>query len=288
MGLLIYGLVNSAILAVTAIGFSLTFGISGIANFAYGGFYILGAYLCWILLSSLGLPYFLAIILALIMIGGLGFLMYWVVLRRIRGIMLSEAIATFGLGIAILEFLRWVGFIGFYYNLPVFMEGSVGIAGVFVDYHRLVIIGVALALVVSLWLFTRYTKVGLSFRGIAQEERTALSLGINSDFMAALSIAIGSALAVLAAIAILPTGTILIDRGYDALIFAMAIGIIGGLESTKGVVVASLILGYAQTAASLYIGTHWMMIVVLLAIVVVLALKPSGLFGKFKELEERV
>ena len=288
MGLLIYGLVNSAILAVTAIGFSLTFGISGVANFAYGGFYILGAYLCWILLSLLGLPYFLAIILALIISGGLGFLMYWVVLRRIRGIMISEAIATFGLGIAILEFLRWVGFIGFHYNLPVFMEGSVGIAGVFVDYHRLIIIGVALALVVSLWLFTRYTKVGLSFRGIAQEERTALSLGINSDFTAALSIAIGSALAVLAAIVILPTGTILIDRGYDALIFAMAIGIIGGLESTKGVIVASLILGFAQTAAALYIGTHWMMIVVLLAIVVVLAVKPSGLFGKFKELEERV
>jgi branched-chain amino acid transport system permease protein len=288
MGLLIYGLVNSAILAVTAVGFSFTFGISGIANFAYGGLYVLGAYLCWGLFSQLGLPYFLAVILSLIAMGALGYGLYWLVLLRVRGIQLSEAIATFGLGVMILELLRWLGFIGFHYNLPVFVEGSVGIGGVFVDYHRLAIIGVALALVAFLWFFSHHTKIGLACRGIAQEERTALSLGINSDFTAALSVALGAALAVLAAIAILPTGTILIDKGYDVLIFALAVGLVGGLESTLGVILASFILGFAQTAAALYVGTHWMMLVILAAIIIVLAIKPSGLLGKFKELEERV
>ena len=288
MELLIYGLVNSAILAVMAIGLSLTFGVSGIANFAYGGFYILGAYTCWGLFTQLGLPYLLSVILSMAALAALGFIFYWVVFLRVRGMEISEAIASFGVGIAILEFLRWWGFIGFYYNLPGFLKGSVEIGGVFVDCHRLIIIGVALALVIFLWLFSHYTKIGLAFRGVAQEERTALSLGINSDFTAALSVAFGSALGVLAAITILPTGTILIDKGYDALLFALAVGLVGGLESTLGVLLASLILGFAQTAVAVYGATHWMMVVTLGAIIIVLAVKPSGLFGKSKELEERV
>jgi len=160
--------------------------------------------------------------------------------------------------------------------------------GVFVDVHRLSIIGIALALVIFLWLFTRYTKVGLAFRGIAQEERTALSLGINADQTAALSMAIGSAFAVLAALAILPLGTVYVDKGYDALILALSVGIVGGLESTRGIIVASLILGFAQTGVAFYVASHWMMVVPFAAIILILAVKPSGLFGKFKELEERV
>ena len=287
MELFVYGLVNSLVLAVTAVGFCLTFGISGVANFAYGGFYILGAYLCWGLFTQLGLPYFLAVLLSLVGIGGLGFLMYWLVLLRIRGTMLSEAIATFGLGVAILELLRW-RLINVHYSLPIFVEGSMEVGGVVIDYHRLAIIGVALVVVVSLWFFSHHTRVGLACRGIAQEERTALSLGINSDLIAALSVGLGSALAVLAAIVILPTGTISIDRGYDVLFIALAVGIVGGLENTWGIIAASLILGYAQTAMGIYVGTQWMMIVLLAAMLIVLVVKPSGLFGKFKELEERV
>jgi branched-chain amino acid transport system permease protein len=288
MGLVIFGLVNSAILAVTAIGFSLTFGVSGIANFAYGGVYILGAYICWGFFNSLDIPYFLAVILALATSGVVGLLIYWLLIRLVRGIMLSEAIGTFALGIAILEFLRWKGFVGFNYNLPAFIEGSVEIGGIFIDTHRLVIIGVAVALVILLQLFTHYTRYGLACRGISQEERTAISLGINSDWIAALSLALGAILATLAAVVIFPTGTLLIDKGYDVLVFALAVGIVGGLESTLGVVVASFILGFAQTAVGQYIGTQWTMVTVLVAIFVVLIIKPSGMFGKFKELGERV
>ncbi len=287
MGLFIYGLVNSAILAVTAVGFSLTFGVSGIGNFAYGGIYVLGAYLCWWLLNALGLPYILSVILSLVVIGGFAWLLYWVVLLRVRGNPLAEVIATLGVGIAIMEALRW-RFVGMLYILPVIVERSVEIGGIYVDLHRLTIIGIALALVIFLWLFTHHTKVGLAFRGIAQEERTALSLGINSDWTAALSMAIGSAFAVLAAIAILPIGTIYVDKGYDALIFALSVGIVGGLESTAGVIVASLILGYVQTGVAFYVASHWTMVVPFAAIILILAVKPSGLFGKFKELEERV
>lgn len=285
---LIFGLVNSIILALIAIGFSLTFGISGIANFAYGAFYLFAGYLTWMFLNYLGLPYLLAILFTLIIVGLAGALMYWVILLRIRGLILSEVIATFGVGVGLLEFLRWKGFVTYEYNLPSFVKGGLEIVGVTVDYQRLAIVGLGLALVAFLHFFTHHTRIGLAFRGIAQEERTALSLGIESDWTGMLSLAFGSALAAVAAITILPLGIISINQGYDALLVALAVGIVGGLESTLGIIVASLILGYCQVIVATYLAPEWMMVVYLVAIVLVLAIKPSGLFGKFKELEERV
>jgi branched-chain amino acid transport system permease protein len=218
----------------------------------------------------------------------LGFITYWVILLRVRGIPLSEVIATFALGVGILELFRWLGFVTYEFTLPYFKKGMVMIAGVPVDYQRLFIIGIGLALVLFLYFFTHYTRVGLAFRGIAQNERTAISLGIKSDLTAALSLAFGSAMASVAAIVILPLGIISINQGYEVLLIAVAVGIVGGLESVPGILVASLILGYAQVLTGIYLKPEWMMVVYLAAIVLVLAIKPSGLFGKFKELEERV
>jgi branched-chain amino acid transport system permease protein len=116
---LIYGFVNSVILILVALGFNLTFGISGVANFAYGAIYILGALLCWIFFNSIGLPYVLAVILAVIITAIAGALMYRFVLLRIRGMVLSEVIATFGIGLALLELFKYLGFIGFEYSMSV-------------------------------------------------------------------------------------------------------------------------------------------------------------------------
>jgi branched-chain amino acid transport system permease protein len=286
--LIVYGLVNSVILALTAMGFSLTLGISGVANFAYGGFYLLSGYLTWMLLNYLKLPFPLAIVVSIAAVWLLGFLTYWVILLRVRGIVLSEVIATFALGVGMLELFRWMGFTTYDFSLPYFIEGDVEIAGVVLDYQRICIIGIGLALVVFLYFFTHHTRIGLSFRAIAQNERTAISLGIESDWTAAHSLALGSAMAAVAAIAILPLGIISINVGYDVLFVAVAVGIVGGMESVPGIVVSSLILGYAQVITGAYITPGWMFVVYLAAIVLVLALKPSGLFGKSKELEERV
>jgi branched-chain amino acid transport system permease protein len=101
-------------------------------------------------------------------------------------------------------------------------------------------------------------------------------------------VAFGSGLAGLAAILILPRGTISVNDGYDVLINAMAVCIVGGLGSTVGVVVASFLIGYAQMITDTISGPQWRMIVSLVAIFVILVVKPSGLFGKQKELEERI
>lgn len=285
---LIYGFINSVILALIALGFGLTFGISGISNFAYGAFYVLTGYTVWILINQLSVPFVIAVILSIVFTAFLGAALYRFVLQRLRGMVISEVIATFAVGLAILELFRYLGFTGFEYTLPVFTDGEVAIGETYVDHQRLWIVGIGIALAIGLYLFTHHTKLGLAFRGIAQDERTALSLGINSDKIAGISVAFGSGLAAVAAILILPRGTISVNEGYDVLINALAVCIIGGLGSTVGAVVASFIIGYAQIITDTVYGPAWKMIVSLVAILVVLLVKPSGLFGKQKELEERI
>jgi branched-chain amino acid transport system permease protein len=271
-----------------AIGFNLTFGISGVANFAYGALYVTAAYVSWMLLNLLNLPYFISALLSILFTTLLGALMYRFVLLRVRGQALSEVIATFGIGLAILELFRYLGFVGFEYTLPVFIDQSFFVLGAYVDMQRILIVIFGVLLILGLWVFTHHTSLGLAFRGIAQDERTALSLGIDSDWIATLAVSFGAGLAAIASTIIIPLGSISPSEGYSVLIKALAVCIIGGLGSTGGVIVASFIIGFAERFTDSYISSHWTMIVSLAAILIVLIVKPSGLFGEQKELEERI
>jgi branched-chain amino acid transport system permease protein len=287
-GTIIYAIINSAILALTAIGFNLTFGISGVANFAYGAFYVMAAYGVWMLIHMAHLPYPLAVLISISLTTLAGALMYRFVIIRIKGQTLSEVIATFGIGLAVLELFRYFGFVGFEYTLPVFIDRSFMIGEAYVDAQRLVIVGFAVALIIALWLFTHFTHLGLAFRGIAQDERTSLTFGMDPDRIALMAVAFGAGFAAIAATVIVPLGSISPEEGYDVLIKALAVCIIGGLGSSGGVIIASVMIGFAERFTDSYIGSHWTMIVSLAALLLVLVIKPSGIFGKQKELEERI
>jgi branched-chain amino acid transport system permease protein len=140
LGTVVYAVINSIVLALMAIGFNLTFGISGVANFAYGALYIFSAYASWMLLNLVKLPYLLSAVISILLTAMLGALMYRFVLQRVRGQALSEVIATFGIGLAILELFRYLGFVGFEYNLPVFIDNSFYILGAYVDMQRILIV----------------------------------------------------------------------------------------------------------------------------------------------------
>ncbi|HXV81590.1 MAG TPA: branched-chain amino acid ABC transporter permease [Candidatus Binatia bacterium] len=286
--LLVYGLINSVTLALTALGFSLTYGISRVANFAYGALYVLAGFSAWFCLNRLQLNYYLAVLVSVLLISLMGAAIYRFALVRVRGMPLLEIIVTFALGTAILEGLRYFGFFGSSYSLPPLIRGSVNLFGVPVDSQRLALVVIGVVLIFMLWLFTHHTRIGLAFRAIAQDEQAAMMLGIDSDRMATLSLALGAALVGLAAVVVLPLGFIATESGSNILVSSIAVCILGGLESTAGVIVASLIIGYAQILTVAYLGPHYQMIVSLIAILVTLILKPSGLFGKQKELEERV
>lgn len=291
---LIYGTINSITFALTAIGFSLVYGVSRIPNFAHGAIYVLVGFLTWSLVNDLGINYGLSIVISLIVASLLGLAIYQFVLMRLRGMPTSEIIASFAVSLIILEGLRlqgiggFKGFIGPNYFLKPFVEGKMSILNVFVDYQRLIVLVVGMILALGLWFFTHHTKIGLSLRAIAQDEQAAMMLGINSDRSAMISMAIGSALAGLASVIILPLGNITAEAGYHVLIYALAVCIIGGLGSWAGTFLASFVVGFAMKVSTYMFGAMWESVVLVGTIILVLLLKPSGLMGKQKELEERV
>ncbi len=288
MNILIFGLVNSVILALMACGFALVYGVSRLANFAHGALYILVGFATWLFLNRLGINYIGSILLSIVIVSIIGGAIYRFLLIRVKGMPASEIIASLAIGIAIMELFRWRGFISEAYILRPFVPGSVSIAGVMIDWQRLIIIGVGLAMMLFLWLFTHHTKVGLSLRAIAQDKHASMMSGIEPDRTAVISLAMGSAISGVAAVVILPLGNITVETGYMVLTNAIAVCIIGGLGSWVGVFAGAFLLGFVEILTAAFIGPQWQMVVVLLFIILTLILKPSGLLGKQKELEERV
>ena len=288
MDIIIYGVINSVSLALMSLGFALVYGVSRLPNFAHGALYVMAGYMAWLLLNRLGLNYWAAFGISVVLTGIIGAAMYQLVLVRVRGMPISEIIASYALGLAILEGLRWGGLKGGTFILPPFVEGSVDLFGVSVDFQRLLVIGVGVLLVAALWLFVNGTRLGLVLKGMAQDERAALTLGIDSDRMAVVAMALGSMLAAAAALLLLPLGSIVVEQGYTVLIMAVAVCIVGGLGSWTGAILAAFIIGFAQRLTMAYLGAHYQIMVALAAIIITLIWRPSGLFGRQKELEERV
>jgi len=292
--ILVYGVVNGMTFVLWAVGFSFVYGISRLPNFAHGALYVVTGFITWSFINSTGLPHWLSIILSLLIVSFAGVAIYQFVMIRVRGMPISEIIVSFAIALAILEGLRlqgiggFKGFIGPGYVLPPFVNGVIETHWVTIDLQRLLIIAVGLLLLGFMWLFTHYHKVGLALRAMAQHERAALMLGINSDRMANIALGIGSALAGISAIAVMPLGNVNCESGYSVLTNAIAVCVIGGLGSWVGTILAALILGLATTIMSALGGTMWNNVLVFGLIILILIVRPSGLFGQQKELEERV
>lgn len=294
MEVFVYGVVNGMTFVLWAVGFSFVYGISRLPNFAHGALYVVTGFITWSFINSTGLPHWLSIILSLLIVSFAGMAIYQFVMIRVRGMPISEIIVSFAIALAILEGLRlqgiggFKGFIGPGYVLPPFVNGVIETHWVTIDLQRLLIIAAGLLLLVFMWLFTHYHKVGLALRAMAQHERAALMLGINSDRMANIALGIGSALAGISAIAVMPLGNVNCESGYSVLTNAIAVCVIGGLGSWVGTILAALILGLATTIMSALGGTMWNNVLVFGLIILILIVRPSGLFGQQKELEERV
>jgi branched-chain amino acid transport system permease protein len=288
MEILLFGIINSVTLSLTALGFTLVYGISRLPNFAHGALYITSGYIVWLCVNSLGLNYFAGIVVGIAATAIIGALMYQLIILRIRGMQISEIIATYAIGLAIIEGLRWGGLRGSTFTLPSFLAGSVEIGGIALDYQRIFVLVSGVVVFAALGLFVKFTKTGLALKAIAQDEQAAMMLGIDSDRKALVSFALGSGLSAFAAVLILPLGSIVVETGYNVLIYSIAVSIIGGLGSWGGAIVASFIIGFAQILTEVFLSTQYQMVISLLAIIVTLLLKPSGIFGKQKELDDRV
>ncbi len=291
---IIYGLVKGMTFVLMAVGFSFVYGISRLPNFAHGALYVVTGFITWSFINKAGLPYWLSVVLSILIVSLIGMAIYQFLLIRVRGMPISEIIVSFAVALGILEGLRLQGFGGFKgfigpgYVLPPMVDRVVVTDWLTIDWQRLLIIAAGLLILGLMWLFTHYHKLGLALRAMAQHERAALMLGINSDRMANVALAIGSALSGFAAVVIMPLGNINCESGYSVLTHAIAVCVIGGLGSWMGTVIAALTLGMATTVMSAFGGTMWNNVLVFGLIILILIARPSGLFGQQKELEERV
>ena len=153
MEIIIYGVINSVILSLMALGFTLVYSIARVPNFAHGALYITTGYIAWLLMNKfVSFPYPLAIVISIGITALIGALIYRFVLIRIRGMEISEIIATYAIGLAILEGLRWGGLRGGTFTLPPFIAGSMEIFGVSIDYQRLLIVAIGIVTFASLYL----------------------------------------------------------------------------------------------------------------------------------------
>jgi len=291
---IIYGLVNGMTFVLMAVGFSFVYGISRLPNFAHGALYVVTGFITWSFINKAGLPYWLSVVLSILIVSLIGMAIYQFLLIRVRGMPISEIIVSFAVALGILEGLRlqgiggFKGFIGPGYVLPPMVDRVVVTNWLTIDWQRLLIIAAGLLILGLMWLFTHYHKLGLALRAMAQHERAALMLGINSDRMANVALAIGSALSGVAAVVIMPLGNINCESGYSVLTHAIAVCVIGGLGSWMGTIIAALTLGMATTVMSALGGTMWNNVLIFGLIILILIARPSGLFGQQKELEERV
>lgn len=293
-------------LALLAIGFTLIYGVTGVINMAHGALFMVGAYIFWFLTAPnfpglryepIALDPGLAFILAVILTGIIGAVIYRLIIHSVIEDVAAVLVATVGLLIIIQELIiTWPLEFGSY-RWPVvpLMEGFATILGVKVTYSQLLAFAVSLLLFGGLWMFISKTKIGKAMRAVAQDREMAMLTGINTERLYMLTMGISSSFAAIAGILITASTTgFAYPHMWDRpLYLSFAIVILGGLGSIKGTLVGAFIIGFAENAFIFILvelgwgGVEFLRgVVALVAMVTVLLLRPKGLFGKRIEMEE--
>jgi len=277
--ILIYGAVTSAIYAMLAVGFTLIFGVARVLNLAHGSFYALGAYGAYVLTSIVGLPLWLAAILSVIGVAVFGVLVEKILIRPLRYSQLGVLMITLAIALVVEQTL-FLTFGSEYRNVPAFVDAKINIGGVDVAGQRLLTLIVAGVSIAVLYLFIQRTRLGSAILAISQDADAAKYMGIPSDRIFSLVMAISAALAALAGILAGPFLSVQPSMHLLPIVKAFAIVVVGGLGSIPGSILAAFMLGYAETIVAYEISTSWTEIVSVLATLLMLVFRPAGIFGK--------
>lgn len=285
--ILITGLINSGVYALLAIGFSLIFGVARIVNIAHTAFYMLAAYCFYALLVKAGLGVALAGVLAVAGVTLLSVLCYKLVIEPVRDHPSAVLIATIALALIFQELMQ-ILFGGSYLGIPSTIDGIMNIAGVSVPYQRLLILVVAVVMLVFTWLVLYHTRLGLAIRATANDLEVANLMGMNVHRVAMATLALSVGLAAVAGVVVAPVFVVDPRMWLAPLVTMLAIVVLGGLGSLKGSLIGALVLGYIEaiTVFALPAGAYLKGAVALAIMVIVLLVRPEGLFGVAFE-EER-
>ncbi len=280
-------LINGSTYALLAIGFSLIFGVARIVNIAHTAFYMVAAYCIFFGTYKLGLNPLLASLMAIILVIVLGGLTYKLFIEPIREHEAAVLIATIALAMIFQEIVLLI-FSGDFRTVPPMIPGYLVISGVKIAYQQLLTIVMALIILGGVWTFLAKTRLGLAIRATAQDREVANLMGMNEAWVALMTLVISVALAALTGAVVLPLKVLNPHMWMGPLIMMMAVVVLGGLGSLKGSFIGAYILALSEALVVFMIpkGAFLRESVALSIMILVLLLRPEGLFGVVFE-EER-
>lgn len=285
---IVNGLVLGSTYAVLAVGFALVFSVARILNFSHTGLYMLSAFVMYIATSILGWSLLIAVPAALLIPPVLIIIFYKTMIERVKGHEFPVIILTFALVLLIQE-----GFlIAFQANLlgmEPYVPGFTEILGTSVSNQHLFAFLVCLVVLAGLWLLLSRTFLGNAIKAVSQDTEAANLMGMNVSHIQMITVGISAFLAGVAAVAVAPLFAIEPHMWLHPLIIILAAVVLGGLGSIKGAVMGAFFLGFIEVAVISFIpqGSFLRGAISLLAMVVILTLRPEGLYGIVFE-EERL
>jgi branched-chain amino acid transport system permease protein len=278
---ILVGLVLGVAVILVALGLTIIFGLLDVINMSHGEFYALGAFVA-LALASIGLPFWLLLILVPLAMLPVGYVVERGLIQRVfhsgeRHV--TTLLLTFGLGLVMEDAFRLV-FGPNPHKPDVPISGAIDVLGVFLPLYRLFLILAGAAVVILVSLVVYRTRLGAMVRAAAFDRHMAASLGVPVQHVYAGAFAFGVALAGLAGVMIAPLYSVFPTMGRDFILMAFTVVIVGGMGSIAGVVVAGLLLTQVQAISSLYISPVWSDPIVFGIMVVMLMIRPQGLFGR--------
>ena len=281
LGQLLLGLVNGAFYAMLSLGLAVIFGLLGIVNFAHGALYMLGAFAAWILFDQFGLNYWYALVLAPLIVGVIGMVIERLFLKHLYKLdPLYGLLLTFGLAL-ILEgvFRELYGVSGQNYNVPEQLSGATDLGFMMLPNYRAWVVLVSLVVCLGTWFLIEKTRLGAYLRAGTENAPLVQAFGVNVPLMVMLTYGAGAALAGLAGVLAAPIIQVSPLMGSNLIIVVFAVVVIGGMGSILGSVVTGLGLGLIEGMTRVFYPEA-SSIVVFVIMVLVLMVRPSGLFGK--------
>jgi branched-chain amino acid transport system permease protein len=281
LGQLTLGLVNGSFYALLSLGLAVIFGLMGVVNFAHGAFYTLGAFAALLGLQWFGLNYWLALLIAPLLVGLLGVVVERVLLRRLNGLdPLYGLLLTFGLALIVEGSLHQVfGSTGHSYPVPQALTGALNLGFMVLPLYRAWVILASVVVCFSTWFVIERTRLGTTLRAATANAPLLQAFGVNVPVLKAASYGGGVALAALAGVLASPIVLVNSHMGTSLVIVVFAVVVIGGMGSIFGSIVSGLALGVIEGFTKV-IYPEASNIVVFVIMAVVLILRPAGLFGR--------
>jgi branched-chain amino acid transport system permease protein len=253
--------------------------VARILNLAHGSFYALGAYGAYLLTTVFNIPLVVATPLVVLGVALFGMVVERVLIRPMRKSQLAVLMISLAIALVV-EQVLFLSFGSEYRNVPSFIEQKYVVGGVDVAGQRLLTLLVAVVSIGGLYLFIQRTRLGSAILAISQDPEAAQYMGIPSDRIFGIVMALSAGLAALAGIMAGPFLSVQPSMHLLPIVKAFAIVVVGGLGSIPGSIVAALMLGYAETFVAYGISTAWTEIVSVAATLLMLVLRPAGFFGK--------